>query len=80
MGEAAGRSFRLTQAAEGGRNGWKVQEGKLQGEEVIRRQQPPAFVYLSPLLFALFIRIINSRGQASSGVTALHFSQHKLSS
>lgn len=46
----------------------------------LTRQLPPAFVYLSLLLFALFIRIINSRGHANFGVTILYFSQHCLSS
>lgn len=46
----------------------------------LTRQPPPAFVYLPLLLFALFIRIINSRGHASSRVTILYFSQHSLCS
>lgn len=76
-------SSRLTQAPEGGRNVWNCAgagEWEVQWEEVIKQPAAPAFVYLSLLLFALFIRIINSGGQASSGVTALYFSQHKLCS
>lgn len=79
--------FQTEPGRECGRNGWnragaRGGEWKVQWDEVIKQtaQLPPAFVYLSLLLFALFIRIINSRGQASSGVTAVYFSQHKLSS
>lgn len=82
-GEIKPWSSRLTQAAKGAEMFGTVQElenGKCSERKSLSRQRAPAFVYLSLLLFALFIRIINSGGQASSGVTALYFSQHKLCS